>query len=206
LRALADTVRARGGHLIVDEIYHGLNYSEAGDVSILNVCDDAYVINSFSKYFGLPGWRLGWMVVPEAAVKPLEVMAQNFYISPPNIAQQLALAAFEPECIALFDQRRDEFQARRDFLVPALRELGFGIHHPPAGAFYIYASIANLADDCERFCWRMLDEAGVAFTPGTDFGQHRARQHVRFSYTEALPRLKLGVERLAQVLGARHEI
>ena len=206
LGAIHREVEARGGRLIVDEIYHGLIYSEAGDVSILNLTDRAFVINSFSKYFGLPGWRLGWTVVPEEAIAPLETMAQNFYISPPNIAQQVALAALEPECLEICDRRRTEFRERRDFLVPALRQLGFHIHHMPPGAFYVYANVERLADDSEQFCWDMLERAHVAFTPGTDFGSHGANRHVRFSYTEPLHRLELGVERLATALEKRREI
>ncbi|MCK9503644.1 MAG: aminotransferase class I/II-fold pyridoxal phosphate-dependent enzyme [Porticoccaceae bacterium] len=206
LKELGSAVRERGGRLIVDEIYHGLNYSSAGDISILNSCDDAFVINSFSKYFGLPGWRLGWMVVPEDAIKPLEIMAQNFYISPPNISQQVALAALSAEAIAVYEQRREIFKTRRDFLVPQLQQLGFDIPHAPPGAFYIYAGIDQLATDSEQFCWQMLDKAHVAFTPGTDFGSNGARNHVRFSYTEELPRLQIAVERLARALEASRGI
>ena len=203
LAGLHHEVSARGGALIVDEIYHGLSYDGEADVSALEIADDAYVINSFSKYFAMPGWRLGWMVVPEAALEPVRLMTQNFHISPPAIAQHTALAAFHPESLALFDARRAELQARRDYLVPALRELGFGIPHPPPGAFYIYCDIAGISDDCEAFCQAMLASAGVAITPGTDFGHHRARHHVRFSYTaEPLPRLREAMARLARVLHA----
>lgn len=205
MRQIADLVAARDGFLVADEIYHGLNYGEEGDTSILEITEDAFVINSFSKYFGLPGWRLGWLVAPEDAIRPLEIMAQNFYISPPNISQQVALAAFDPASLACFEVRREEFKARRDFLVPALRSIGFGIPHTPNGAFYVYANIDGFAEDSEQFCWDMLDKAGVAFTPGTDFGVHHARRHVRFSYTEPLDRLEEAVERLAKALGARRE-
>jgi aspartate/methionine/tyrosine aminotransferase len=200
LAGLHGTIAKRGGVLIVDEIYHGLTYPPAGDISILEMTDDAFVINSFSKYFAMPGWRLGWTVLPENALEPVRLMAQNFYISPPAIAQQAALAAFHPDSLALFEARRAELQARRDFLVPALRQLGFDIPHTPAGAFYIYAGIDNLATDCEQFCWEMLDKARVSFTPGTDFGDFQARRHVRFSYTEPLHRLEEAVDRLARAL------
>ena len=206
LTALHGAVTQHGGTLIVDEIYHGLSYDEASEVSVLELTDDAFVINSFSKYFAMSGWRLGWLVAPEEALDPLRLMTQNFHISPPSLAQHVALAAFEPECIALFEARRAELRARRDFLVPALRELGLRIPHPPPGAFYIYAGIETLADDCEAFCWDMLARAGVSITPGTDFGHFQAHNHVRFSYTaEPLPRLEQAVERLAKVL-ARREI
>ncbi len=201
-RAINDVVRQRNGVLVMDELYHGLVYDQK-ETSILSVTDEAFVINSFSKYFGMTGWRLGWMVVPEDTLSPISIMAQNFFISPPSIAQYAAIAAFEPKTIALMEQRREELRRRRDFLVPALRELGFVIPHVPAGAFYVYASIENLAEDSETFCWDMLERAGVAFTPGTDFGQHLARQHVRFSYTQSLDRLELAVERLGQVLAGQ---
>jgi len=202
LAALHAATREHGGALVVDEIYHGLIYDES-ETSILEFTDEAFVVNSFSKYFGMTGWRLGWMVLPEAAIEPINVMAQNFYISPPSIAQYAALAAFQPAVIDELEARRNEFRRRRDFLVPALRELGFDIPFAPAGAFYIYAGIARLADDCEAFCWDMLERAGVAFTPGTDFGSHLARQRVRFSYTEPLERLELAVSRLRTALAAR---
>ena len=201
LAALYDGVNARGGALIVDEIYHGLCYSDDAPFSALNLGDEAWVINSFSKYFGMPGWRLGWMVVPEMALDAVRIMTQNFFISPPTVAQHTALAAFHPESLAIFDQRRTALQERRDFLVPALRELGFGIHHPPTGAFYIYANIDRFGDDCETFCWDILDRTGISITPGTDFGHFHARSHVRFSYTaEPLERLQEAVDRLAKVL------
>lgn len=206
LTALHRAVGNRGGHMVVDEIYHGLNYTPEGDTSIVSICDDAFVINSFSKYFGLPGWRLGWAVVPEEAVGPLERMAQNFYISPPSIAQAVGLAALQPPCLEIYDERREIFKARRDFLVPALRSLGFLIDHTPPGAFYIYANTANLAENSESLCWQILESAAVSLTPGTDFGAVGGLEHVRFSYTEELPRLEEAVERIASFLGARREI
>lgn len=198
-RAIYSAVAERDGVLIMDELYHGLVYDQE-ESSVLSVSDEAFVINSFSKYFGMTGWRLGWMVVPEDTLPPISVMTQNFYISPPSIAQYAALAAFLPETIELMEQRREELRSRRDFLTPALRELGFKIPHVPAGAFYIYANIENLADDSEEFCWAMLEQAGVAFTPGTDFGKYRAHQHVRFAYTQPMDRLELAVERLDKAL------
>lgn len=199
LREIATEIARRQGTLVMDEIYHGLVYDEP-ETSVLGITEDAFVVNSFSKYFGMTGWRLGWLVAPEAAMGDLNVLAQNFYISPPSIAQHAALAAFHPEVIAELEERREELRRRRDFLVTALRELGFAIPHVPAGAFYIYAGIEQLADDCEAFCWDMLERAGVALTPGTDFGAHLARQRVRFSYTEPLPRLELAVARLRAAL------
>ncbi len=200
-RGINDVVASHNGVLIMDELYHGLVYDQQ-ESSILEINNDAMVINSFSKYFGMTGWRLGWMVVPEDALEPINIMAQNFYISPPSIAQYAALGAFEPATIEIMEARRAEFRQRRDYLVPALRELGFSIPNMPAGAFYIYAGIEKLAADSEAFCWDMLERAEVAFTPGTDFGEHLARQHVRFSYTQPMDRLELAVERLSKALAS----
>jgi aspartate/methionine/tyrosine aminotransferase len=200
LSALHQEVSSRGGSLVVDEIYHGLVYEDEPVASILELTDEAIVINSFSKFFGMTGWRLGWMVVPEGVADTLNVMVQNFYISSPTVAQYAALSAFAPETLSILEQRRAEFKQRRDYLVPALRELGFGITHVPSGAFYVYADVQKFTNNCEEFCWRLLREFGVACTPGIDFGSHKASHHVRFSYTEPLDRLKLGIERLKQAL------
>lgn len=200
LSALHQEVSSRGGSLVVDEIYHGLVYEDEPVASILELTDEAIVINSFSKFFGMTGWRLGWMVVPEGVADILNVMVQNFYISSPTVAQYAALSAFAPETLSILEQRRAEFKQRRDYLVPALRELGFGITHVPSGAFYVYADVQKFTNNCEEFCWRLLREFGVACTPGIDFGSHKASHHVRFSYTEPLDRLKLGIERLRQAL------
>ena len=193
-------VASQGGTLVVDEIYHGLTYTAAPLSSALEVAEDVLVVNSFSKYFGMTGWRLGWMVVPEAFVDLFTVMAQNFYIASPTLSQYAALAALQPETLPILDGRCADFQQRRDYLVPALQQLGFAIAGLPEGAFYVYADVSALTDDCEDFCWRLLNEHGVACTPGTDFGQHRASQHVRFAYTEPLPRLQLAVQRIERAL------
>lgn len=200
LLALHQEVSGRGGSLVVDEIYHGLTYEDEPVASILEITNEAFVINSFSKFFGMTGWRLGWMVVPEGVADIINVMVQNFYISSPTVAQYAALSAFSPETMGILEQRRTEFKQRRDYLVPALRDLGFGINHAPSGAFYVYADVKKFTDNCEDFCWQLLREHGVACTPGIDFGHHRASHHVRFSYTEPLERLKLGVERIRQAL------
>lgn len=200
LAALYREVADRGGNLVVDEIYHGLTYGDGPIASILEITEKAFVVNSFSKYFGMTGWRLGWMVVPEGLSEIINVMIQNFYISSPSVAQYAALEAFKPEAMGVLESRRSEFKKRRDFLVPALRELGFGIRHVPDGAFYVYADVQAFTDDSESFCWQLLHEHGVACTPGTDFGYHRANHHVRFAYTEPMDRLKLGVERLRNAL------
>lgn len=195
MRRIAEVVDARGGALIVDEIYQGLRY-DGDPASVLSLTGDAFVINSFSKYFNMTGWRLGWLVAPEQHVRDLEKLAQNLYISPPTLSQQAALACFEPGTLALLEQRRREFQARRDFLVPALRELGFGIPVTPEGGFFVYADCTAFSRDSRRFCADVIEATGVAFTPGIDFGEHRGSEHVRFAYTVGLERLREGVERL----------
>ncbi|WP_369521436.1 aminotransferase class I/II-fold pyridoxal phosphate-dependent enzyme, partial [Escherichia coli] len=181
LAALSKTLHARGGHLVVDEIYHGLTYGLDAP-SVLQVDDSAFVLNSFSKYFGMTGWRLGWLVAPPAAVPDLEKLAQNLYISASSIAQHAALACFSEESMAIFEQRREAFRQRRDFLLPALRELGFRIEVEPQGAFYLYADVSAFTDDAQAFCAHFLETEHVAFTPGLDFGFHRANQHVRLAY------------------------
>jgi aspartate/methionine/tyrosine aminotransferase len=200
LRDIHAVVRARGGTLIVDEIYHGLTYG-ARDRSVLEFADDAVVINSFSKYFGMTGWRLGWCVMPQAAMADLEKLAQNLFISPPDIAQQAAMAAFTPEAVAIHEERRELFRQQRDYLLPVLEALGFDIPVRPEGAFYIYADASRFTDDSYAWCHRLLEEAGVAVAPGIDFGTHRANTHVRFSYPKPVPVLAEGVARLARFLG-----
>lgn len=203
MRRIVAAVAERGGQLIVDEIYLGLTYDlDAGERprSVLEIADDAFVISSFSKYFNMTGWRLGWLVAPERHVRDLEKLAQNLYISPPTPSQRAALACFEPATLAIVEERRHAFEARRDFLVPALRELGFVIPVMPTGGFFVYADCSAFTDDSTRFCGEVLDECGVAFTPGVDFGRHRAAQHVRFAYTIAQPKLEDGAARLARCL------
>ncbi|MBA0234443.1 pyridoxal phosphate-dependent aminotransferase [Stenotrophomonas maltophilia] len=199
LAALSKTLHARGGHLVVDEIYHGLTYGLDAP-SVLQVDDSAFVLNSFSKYFGMTGWRLGWLVAPPAAVPDLEKLAQNLYISASSIAQHAALACFSDEAMSIFEQRRDAFRQRRDFLLPALRELGFRIEVEPQGAFYLYADVSAFTDDAQAFCAHFLETEHVAFTPGLDFGFHRANQHVRLAYTQEVPRLQEAVARIARGL------
>ena len=199
LGALSQALKQRGGHLVVDEIYHGLTYG-CDAASVLEVDDEAFVLNSFSKYFGMTGWRLGWLVAPPAAVGELEKLAQNLYISAPSMAQHAALACFEPETLAILEERRGEFAARRDYLLPALRELGFRIAVEPQGAFYLYADISAFGGDAFAFCRHFLETEHVAFTPGIDFGRYQADQHVRFAYTQSLPRLQQAVERIARGL------
>jgi len=199
MRRIVATVARLGGRLIVDEIYLGLSY-DAPPRSALDLADDVFVISSFSKYFNMTGWRLGWVVAPERHVRDLEKLAQNLYISPASPSQYAALACFEPETLAILEARRLAFKARRDFLVPALRELGFGVPVDPTGGFFVYADCSRFDADSERFCRRVLQGAGVAFTPGIDFGVHRAEQHVRLAYTIDMAKLEDGVARLQRFL------
>ncbi len=200
LRAMAEFAAQRGGALIVDEIYHGLVYEGVAQTA-LALRDDVFVINSFSKYFNMTGWRLGWIVAPERYVDAIDRLSQNFFLAAPTPAQYAALAAFEPATLALLDARRDEFRARRDFLLPALRDLGFGVPQSPQGAFYIYANCSAFTDDSFAFARALLEEAGVAVAPGVDFGAHEAGVHVRFAYTQPVALLREGVARIAKFLG-----
>lgn len=199
LRTMAGFAAGRGGALIVDEIYHGLVYEDAAQTA-LALRDDVFVINSFSKYFNMTGWRLGWLVAPERYVDAIDRIAQNVFLAAPTPSQYAALAAFEPATLELLDARRDEFRARRDFLLPALRELGFGVPQRPQGAFYIYANCAQFTDDSFAFARDLLEQAGVAITPGIDFGAHGAREHVRFAYTRPVEVLREGVGRISRFL------
>jgi aspartate/methionine/tyrosine aminotransferase len=203
LRAILAEVQRRGGVAILDEIYQGLSYGGERRPTALGVSDEILVVNSFSKYFSMTGWRLGWLVAPSEYVREMERFAQNAFISVSAPAQYAALAAFQPETIEILEARRAEFQRRRDFLVPALRSLGFEVPVMPEGAFYVYAGCARFTDDSESFALRLLEETGVAITPGIDFGVHRARSHVRFAYTRSLVDLEEGVARMGQFLRDR---
>lgn len=200
LAAIVHEVRRRGGRTLVDEIYLGLTYDEARPPSALDLGDDLFVVNSFSKYFGMTGWRLGWLVAPADYVRAMERLAQNAFICVSVPAQHAAIAAFGPASIEILEARRAEFRQRRDFLVPALRELGFDIPLLPEGAFYVYAGCERFTDDSEAFAIRALEEAGVAIAPGRDFGAYRAAAHLRFAYTRSMEELEEGVERLARLV------
>jgi aspartate/methionine/tyrosine aminotransferase len=166
-----------------------------------------FVVNSFSKYFNMTGWRLGWIVAPETHVREIEKLAQNAFICPSAPAQYAALAAFRADTLGVLEERRREFQRRRDYMVPALRELGFRIPVMPQGAFYIYAGCESFSADSTQFALRVLEEAGVAITPGLDFGSNRPEQHVRFAYTRSLEDLEEGVESIARTLkGMRRSV
>ncbi|MBD8542295.1 pyridoxal phosphate-dependent aminotransferase [Oxalobacteraceae sp. CFBP 8755] len=204
LRDMLAAVRTRGGFAIVDEIYQGLSYDHV-PVSALALDPDVITVNSFSKYFNMTGWRLGWLVVPDSLVPVFEKLAQNLFICAPTIAQHAALACFQPEALAIFEARRQEFQRRRDYLVPALRELGFGVPVMPDGAFYVYADISALdhplRGDSAALSMALLNDAHVAIVPGDDFGVAAPAQHVRFSYATKYERIEEAVARLARQLG-----
>lgn len=195
LAAICEWSKQQRLHVLVDEIYHGLHYVD--DLpSALELDADVFVVNSFSKYFGMTGWRLGWIVVPEAFIEHANILAQNLYISASSIAQYAALAAFTEESMAIFEQRRAAFRQRRDFLTAALRSLGFMLSDNIQGAFYVYADISRFSDDSEKFCRDILENHGVAITPGTDFGDYRSGNFVRLAFTTSMESLQLGVERL----------
>jgi aspartate/methionine/tyrosine aminotransferase len=182
----------------VDEIYGELVYDSPPDTVLTHPDNDAcFVINSFSKTFGMTGWRLGWLVCPEWALPAVAVLAQNVYISPPVPAQYGAFAAFTEPVWAEVAERRAAFHRRRDLLVEGLRDIGFSVPVTPQGAFYVYAGCSAFGEDSFSFAGRLLAEAAVAAVPGCDFGEHRAEEHLRFSYTTSLDRIALGLERLA---------
>ena len=201
MRRIVEVVRAHGGFTLVDEIYLALSYDERYGHSALLHGDDVISINSFSKYFSMTGWRLGWLVVPEALVAPLEKLAQNLYICASSVAQQAALACFEPASIAEYERRRAEFRARRDFIVPALERLGLPVPVVPDGAFYAWFDCSAHAASSWDFCFDMMRRAHVALTPGRDFGRASAERFVRLSFASSMAQLQEAVVRLERVLG-----
>lgn len=199
LQAIVDWVEAQDGYVIVDEIYHGLVY-DASPPTALTCSERVLVINSFSKYFGMTGWRIGWLVAPADLIPALDRLAQNLFLSASTPAQHAALAAFEPQTLSILEQRRQAFRQRRDYLLPALREIGFEIKVEPRGAFYLYADCSKFTEDSFTFAETVLNEIGVVITPGIDFGNYQPERHVRFAYTTSLERLLEGVDRLRHYL------
>ena len=197
LKELCELVEKKAGRLIVDEIYQGLVYDES-DSTALAVSDECFVINSFSKYFGMTGWRIGWMVVPDSYVDAVDRIAQNIFLAPPTVSQYAALTALKESTQLILDARRDEFQQRRDFLLPALEQIGFTVAAKPQGAFYIYASCEAFTDDSFTWIKQLLNEQGVALTPGIDFGTHQADKHCRFAYTLSLELLQQAVDKIEE--------
>ncbi len=200
LRAIHGLVREKGGWLMVDEIYHELVYA-GSPPSAAGLGEDVIVLNSFSKYWMMTGWRLGWMLAPEHLMPAIDRLAQNVFLSAPTVAQHAGLAALAPATRPLLEARKAELGARRDWLLPELRGLGFDVGAAPAGAFYIYAGIDRFGLGAEALAEKLLLEAGVAITPGTDFGSRQASRHVRFAYTTSLERIREAVRRLALALG-----
>ncbi len=205
LRAIHEVVRAHGGLTLIDEIYLGLSYDEAFGHTALALGEDIISINSFSKYFNMTGWRLGWMVVPEAMVSVVERLAQNLFICASTIAQHAALACFEPESIALYEQRRSEFKERRDFFIPALNDLGLSVPVMPDGAFYAWADCTQAAkkldvDGSWELVLELMRRAHLAATPGRDFGHAETAHFVRFSTASSMAQLHEAVARLRREL------
>ena len=206
LLRIHDVVRARGGVTIIDEIYLGLSHDPAYSQTALALGEDLISINSFSKYFNMTGWRLGWMVVPEALVPTLERVAQNLFICASSIAQHAALACFEPESLAEYERRRAEFKARRDYFIPELEKLGLRVPVMPDGAFYAWADCTEAAhklgvEGSWDFAHAVLQRAHLAITPGRDFGSAETANYVRFSTANSLPQLREAVRRLQALLG-----
>jgi len=198
LARIHDWCAAQGIGLIVDEIYLALTY-DGGEHSA--ACwDDVFVINSFSKYFLMTGWRLGWLIAPAWAMPDLERLAQNLFLAAPTPAQHAALAAFSPATLVELEARKTELRDRRDYLLPALRERGFVIPTQPQGAFYLYADCSAHSDDSFRFAQALLEQVGVAVTPGLDFGRHQPQRYLRIAYTQPLPRLVEAIARLDRFL------
>jgi aspartate/methionine/tyrosine aminotransferase len=202
LGRIVDTVRERRGFALIDEIYLGLSY-DAPARSALELGDDVVVCNSFSKYFHMTGWRLGWLVVPPSLVGAFEKLSQNLYICASALAQHAALACFHPESLAIFEQRREAFRERRDYLVPALRAAGLEVPVTPDGAFYVFADCSRYSDDSSAFADRLLDEVWVSVVPGMDFGNHRPHSYVRLAYTTGMPQLREAMDRIGRWLGGR---
>lgn len=193
LARIAGFIAERGGVLLVDEIYQGLVYGQARSTA-LGLPGEVVIINSFSKYFCMTGWRLGWAVLPPDRVREFEKLAQHLFICAPALAQHAALAAFEPETLAVLEARRAEFARRRDFLLPALARAGLAVPAEPTGAFYAYAGCPS--GDGRRYALELLEQEGVAATPGVDFGANGTVGCVRFAYTRAMADLEEAAERL----------
>ncbi|SFD57695.1 pyridoxal phosphate-dependent aminotransferase [Paracidovorax konjaci] len=206
LRRIHAAVQSRGGATLIDEIYLGLSHEDAFGQTALAIDENVISINSFSKYFNMTGWRLGWMVVPDAMVPVVERLAQNLFICPSTVAQHAALACFEAESIAEYERRRAEFKARRDYFIPALESLGLQVPVRPDGAFYAWADCTAAAQRLGvggswDFAYEVMHRAHLAITPGRDFGSHAPENFVRFSTANSMPQLQEAVARLSRLLG-----
>jgi aspartate/methionine/tyrosine aminotransferase len=205
LRRIHEVVQSRGGITLVDEIYLALSFDAQYGHTALTIDDSVISLNSFSKYFNMTGWRLGWMVVPEKLVPVIERLAQNLFICPSTIAQHAALACFEPESIAIYEQRRSEFKARRDYFIPALNALGLSVPVMPDGAFYAWADCSAVCaklgvNGSWDFAFEVMNRAHVAVTPGRDFGSAQTANFIRFSTASSMAQLQIAVQRLRALL------
>ncbi len=200
MRALIDATKEAGASFISDEIYHGIEYEKKA-VTALEITDEAYVINSFSKYFSMTGWRVGWMVVPEDHVRVVERIAQNMFICAPHASQVAALAAMD--CDEELQANMDVYRANRALMLDGLRDAGFTDFAPPDGAFYVYADVSAITDDSRELARDILDRAGVAVTPGLDFDPVRGHHTLRFSYARSTADIAEGLGRLKAYMAAR---
>jgi len=200
LQTLVEAAQEKGITVISDEIYHGIAYTDHPVPSVLQFTDSAIVINGFSKFFLMTGWRLGWMVVPSHMVRLMQCIAQNLFICPPAVAQHAALACFTPEVMAQLKEKIEIYRTRRDYLVDALNGMEIPVNPVPQGAFYIYADVSKYTDDSFTFCKRALEEAHIGITPGVDFGSNNTNLYIRLSYANTLERLQEGMKRLKEWL------
>ena len=200
LRKICETVKSLGGIVILDEIYLGLSYNHQAK-SGLAIDPDIIVINSFSKYFNMTGWRLGWIIAPEHLVPAFEKISSSLTICAPTLAQHAAISCFAPESMAIYEKRRAAFKERRDYLLPELERLGLHVPVKPDGAFYIYCDISKYSNDSVDFSNQLLEKAGVATVPGIDFGPAHANKMLRLSYATGIEQLKIAVQRLEDFLG-----
>ncbi len=201
LLEIADWLAVKDCTLIVDEIYQGLCYGRQSE-TVAGQRDNIFVLNSFSKYFGMTGWRVGWIVSPDCHMQALDAVAQNTYLAASTIAQYAALAAFSAETRAILEQRRDIFMHRRDMLCDSLQTMGIKVPVIPQGAFYVYANVSGFTNDSFTFCKDLLESKAVAITPGCDFGEHRANEFVRLAYTTSEERLRTGMRRLQEFISS----
>jgi aspartate/methionine/tyrosine aminotransferase len=199
LKALITAVHHRNGFVMMDEIYLALSFDQP-PTSALTLDDDLIILNSFSKYFAMTGWRLGWMIVPKHLVAPIEKLAASLAICAPTLAQHGALACFEPDSLALYEDRRLELKRRRDYLIPALEKLGINVPVIPDGAFYVYADVSRHTQDSMNFAQTLLANTHIALVPGLDFGPAHAKKMTRIAYTTSMPQLEQAIDRLGRFL------
>ena len=202
LQRAIHAVDSLNGCFYSDEIYHGLVYGDKVSTA-LQFSNEVFVINSFSKYYGMTGWRVGWLIVPEAFIDAAERLAQNIFIASPTLSQYAAMAAFDEQTLVELEFRRETFSQRRDFLYDNLLRLGFAIPIKPQGAFYIYADCSSLCDDSFQFALDFLQAEAVAVTPGKDFGRHQCHRYIRFAYTTDLDRMAVAMQRLEKFIRQR---